>query len=286
MSLRGRHLRHEGGANGRVVPNPGEEFALLQMRTPGSSAGYGRLRPFAGTVVPKLHGAVVEVFLGQAGRDCGRGSRRWALLVTCFAAACFAMAACLAAACFAMAACFVIAAWVTASEMAFLTVDLSTHALSSRGLESALWHGLASAGVELTAVRPSVVTVAQAREESAVREHGLPPLRPVGNVASGHRHPSGFASRQCDSQHMCALSGTSGRHLAPKPSAVSYEPHTVEVITSVQRHAGGRSRWRSGMRDVLYFLEIMLRMMISAPSMRMTFIGIAQSDRPLGPTDL
>jgi hypothetical protein len=185
-----------------------------------------------------------------------------------------------------MAACFVIAAWVTASEMAFLTVDLSTHALSSRGLESALWHGLASAGVELTAVRPSVVTVAQAREESAVREHGLPPLRPVGNVASGHRHPSGFASRQCDSQHMCALSGTSGRHLAPKPSAVSYEPHTVEVITSVQRHAGGRSRWRSGMRDVLYFLEIMLRMMISAPSMRMTFIGIAQSDRPLGPTDL
>ena len=118
----------------------------------------------------------------------------------CFAAACFAMAArsamaaCLAAACFAMAACFVIAAWVTASEMAFLMVDLSTHALSSRGLESALWHGLASAGVELTAVRPSVVTVAQAREESAVREHGLPPLRPVGNVASGHRHPSGFAS--------------------------------------------------------------------------------------------
>ena len=95
MSLRGRHLRHEGGANGRVaVPNPGEEFALLQMRTPGSSAGYGRLRPFAGTVVPKLHGAVVEVFLGQAGRDCGRGSRRWALVVTRFAAACFAMAAC------------------------------------------------------------------------------------------------------------------------------------------------------------------------------------------------
>ena len=44
---------------------------------------------------------------------------------------------------------------------------------------------------------------------------------------------------------MCAFSGTSGRHLAPKPSAVSYEPHTVEVITSVQRHAGGRSRWRS-----------------------------------------
>jgi hypothetical protein len=74
------------------------------------------------------------------------------LLVTCFAAACFAMAACLAAACFAMAACFVIAAWVTASEMAFLTVDLSTHALSSRGLESALWHGLASAGVN-TCVR-------------------------------------------------------------------------------------------------------------------------------------
>ena len=32
------------------------------------------------------------------------------------------------------------------------------------------------------------------QKESAVREHGLPPLRPVGNVASGHRHPSGFAS--------------------------------------------------------------------------------------------
>ena len=80
-------------------------LGVLQMRTPGSSAGYGRLRPFAGTVVPKLHGAVVEVFLGQAGRDCGRGSRRWALLVTCFTAACFAMAAGSAAACFAMAAC-------------------------------------------------------------------------------------------------------------------------------------------------------------------------------------
>jgi len=176
VSLRGRHLRHEGGANGRVVPNPGEEFALLQMRTPGSSAGYGRLRPFAGTVVPKLHGAVVEVFLGQAGRDCGRGSRRWALLVTCFPAARSAMAACLAAACFAMAACFVIAAWVTASEMAFLMVDLSTHALSSRGLESALWHGLASAGVELTAVRPSVVTVAQARRKARFVSMGLAPL--------------------------------------------------------------------------------------------------------------
>ena len=126
-----------------LFPTLGRNLLSCRCARPDHPLVTGALRPFARTVVPKLHGAVVEVFLGQAGRDCGRGSRRWALLVTCFAAACFAMATCLAAACFAMAACFVIAAWVTASEMAFLTVDLSTHALSSRGLDlrcGTAWH--------------------------------------------------------------------------------------------------------------------------------------------------
>jgi hypothetical protein len=83
-----------------------------------------------------------------------------------FASACFAFAACFAAACFSIAGCFAIAACLATSAMTDLTAERIKHDLSWRGVESSMWHGLASARVELAAVRLSKVTVAQARRKA------------------------------------------------------------------------------------------------------------------------
>ena len=47
--------------------------------------------------------------------------------------------------------------------MTDLIAERIKHVLSWRGVESSVWHGLASARVELAAERLSVATVAQAR---------------------------------------------------------------------------------------------------------------------------
>jgi len=84
----------------------------------------------------------------------------------CFAAACFAFGACFAAACFSIAACFAMAACLAASVVTDLIAERIKHVLSWRGVESSVWHGLASARVELAAERLSVATVAQARRKA------------------------------------------------------------------------------------------------------------------------
>src|SRR5262249_36491314 len=87
-------------------------------------------------------------------------------MAACFASAGFAFAACFAAACFSIAACFAMAACLAASVMTDLIVEPIKHDLSWRGVESSVWHGLASARVELTDERLSVATVAQARRKA------------------------------------------------------------------------------------------------------------------------
>src|SRR5262245_39880312 len=87
-------------------------------------------------------------------------------MAACFAATCFAFAACFAAACFSIAACFAMAACLVASVMADLIAERIKHDLSWRGVESSVWHGLASARVELAAERLSGATVAQARRKA------------------------------------------------------------------------------------------------------------------------
>src|SRR5262245_42729029 len=87
-------------------------------------------------------------------------------MAACFAATCFAFAACFAAACFSIAACFAMAACLVASVMTDLIVERIKHDLSWRGVESSVWHGLASARVEHTDVRLRMATVAQARRKA------------------------------------------------------------------------------------------------------------------------
>jgi hypothetical protein len=50
--------------------------------------------------------------------------------------------------------------------MMVLIVERIKHDLSWRGVESSVWHGLASAGVELAAERLTAATVAQARRKA------------------------------------------------------------------------------------------------------------------------
>jgi hypothetical protein len=50
--------------------------------------------------------------------------------------------------------------------MADLIAERIKHDLSWRGVESSVWHGLASARVELATERLSVATVAQARRKA------------------------------------------------------------------------------------------------------------------------
>ena len=51
---------------------PKHGLGIRRDAQPGIICWLRTSAPFAGTIVPELHGAVVEVFLGQAGRDCGR----------------------------------------------------------------------------------------------------------------------------------------------------------------------------------------------------------------------
>ena len=87
-------------------------------------------------------------------------------IAACFAAACFAIAACIAAACFAIAACFAMAACFKATVMTAPTAERTKHDLSWRSVESLLWHGLASAGVETAVETPSAAMVAQAKRKA------------------------------------------------------------------------------------------------------------------------
>src|SRR5262245_39784797 len=119
-----------------------------------------------------------------------------AALEVCFPiSACFAtMAAFIAPACFAMAAC-----------ICFAMAACIAPAMAERTEHNASRHGLASAGVELAAERPSVATVAQARRK--VRFVGIGclhcDLRTLGNSPP----------LQCDSKHnMCFFFGRAAPH--------------------------------------------------------------------------
>src|SRR5262245_54796015 len=96
-------------------------------------------------------------------------------MAACFASACFAFAACFAADCFSIAGCFAIAACLATSTMTDLTAERIKHDLSWRGVESSVWHGWASARVELAAVRVR----AQARRKAGSWPW-FAPLRPAG----------------------------------------------------------------------------------------------------------
>src|SRR5262245_6873988 len=114
-------------------------------------------------------------------------------MAACFAAAWFSIAACFAAACFSIAACFAMAACLAASVITDLIVERIKHDLSWRGVESSVWHGLASARVELAAEILSVATVAQARRKArfAAMVCSIATQRRAAPQAIRTRHPNG-----------------------------------------------------------------------------------------------
>src|SRR5262245_54211212 len=118
-----------------------------------------------------------------------------AALEVCFPiSACFAtMAAFIAPACFAMAAC-----------ICFAMAACIAPAMAERTEHDPSRHGLASAGVELAAERPSVATVAQARRKA--RFVGIGCLH--CDLTLGKPPPP-----QCDSKHnMCFFSLRAAPH--------------------------------------------------------------------------
>jgi hypothetical protein len=71
--------------------------------------------------------------------------------------------------------------------MTALMAERTKHDPSWRGVESAVRHGLASAGVELAAERASVATVAQARRKVRFVGIGCLHCDPEARVASANR---------------------------------------------------------------------------------------------------